>query len=561
METPFDSEVFEHAYPKLSTMAIVGHTTTDSTKIWARTYTNVGSEWQLVLSKKPFSCDLIRLDEMNTEEYFSSNNIEVSISSPEMMTEDTDLTATFTLNNLDENTRYYYALISSCTDKDKIARRTELGRFNKHSFKTQHSNPEKLTFGFYSCHDPFSQKPHSTGAWPSLLQILKDKNASFCMGGGDQIYVDTNKKEEMYSITDWLSQYKNQIIGKYSSDGVLDEDGVVKLFVNIYRMYYRLYWVFPEVKSVYQKYPQYMTWDDHEIMDGWGSYSQAERRELLSKLLQNDDEETNGRLIELLFQAAKRVYFEYQHSHNPDTNVLLEESQNALCVWDYGYITGNVATYVLDLRGHHDFERSEAHGNALLGDKQMERFKNWLNRPDVKQSKSVFISTSVPIVHWGKLVMNLDFIKSAKDDLRDEWGHESNWRERKKLLDLVAQHSESNKSIVTFLSGDVHCASVFRIESKDKPNARVFNATSSAISRKPNGKFVEALMAKDGKLEGSENYSIKCLSNFSGSHNFMMLTTDFSDDEVEVSVDLYWASENDDISFRKIVLDKVPDNL
>jgi alkaline phosphatase D len=476
------------------------------------------------------------------------------------MSEERDLTATFKLSGLDVNTKYYYALISDCIYKDKITRRTELGRFNKHFFKTQQTNPEKLTFGFYSCHDPFSQKPHSTGAWPSFLQVLKDKSASFCIGGGDQIYVDTNKKEEMYSITDWLSQYKNQIIKKYSGEGVLDEDGIVALFINIYRMYYRLYWVFPEVQAVYQKYPQYMAWDDHEIMDGWGSYTQAERKELLSKLLQIDDEETNGRLIELLFQAAKRVYFEYQHSHNPDTNVLFEESQNSLCVWDYGYVTGNVAIYVLDLRGHHDFERSKTDSNALLGDKQMERFKSWLNSPDVKQAKAVFISTSVPIVHWGKLVMSLDFIKSAKDDLRDEWGHVSNWKERKKLLDVVGQYSETNKSIVTFLSGDVHCASVFRIESKDKPNARIFNATSSAISRKPNGKFVESFMAKDGKMEGSNDYTIKSLSNFSGSHNFMMLTTDFADEEVEVSVDLYWASDNDDISSRKIILEKVPGN-
>jgi hypothetical protein len=79
MEASFDSDIFEHAYPKLSTMAIVGHTTIDSTKIWARTYKKLDDEWRIVLSKKPFTCDLIRLDEMNIEEYFSSNNIEFII--------------------------------------------------------------------------------------------------------------------------------------------------------------------------------------------------------------------------------------------------------------------------------------------------------------------------------------------------------------------------------------------------------------------------------------------------------------------------------------------------
>ncbi|WDE02789.1 alkaline phosphatase family protein [Thalassomonas viridans] len=553
MKTLFDPDTIEHAYSKLGSMAIVGHTTTSSCKIWVRAYRK--GPWRIVLSEAPFTGDLARLGEMGVLEYFASVNAEVIVSPTIEINESTDLTATFSMSGLKENTRYYYALISDIANEALVPRRTELGSQNKYYFRTLPANPEKLVFGYYSCNDPFSQRPHSEAAWPYFYQVLKDKNAAFCIGGGDQIYVDTNKKQDMYSITDWLAKYKNDIIEEYTRDGQLDEDGVVALFVKKYRMYYRLYWNFPSLQQVFQHFPQYMTWDDHEILDGWGSYTKAERQELLSRLLQSDDEETNGRLIELLFQAAKQVFFEYQHAHNPDTQVHLREAENSACVWDYGYTVGQAAVYVLDVRGHHDYERAEEQGNALLGDAQMQRLQTWLERDEVKQAKAVFIATAVPVVHWGKLMMKGEFLKSARDDLRDEWEHESNHKERNKMLDMVMQFSQQQGSTVTFLSGDVHCASVYRISSKHYLHARVFNATSSGISRKPNKQYTEALMAKDGKMTGSDHYKITCLNNFAGKHNFMTVTTDFFGQETEINVDLHWPSDDDDITSRRTRLE------
>jgi len=573
MHTKFNPDLIELPASKLSSMAIVGHTTASSCKIWVRTYK--AGPWRLVLSKQPFDCDLVRLDDMGVEAYFSANHIPVIVSPAINIQKSTDLTAVYQIQGLSRDTKYYYTLVSDISDASIVQRRAELGSENQYHFKTPPSKTEKLVFGYYSCHDPFSQRPHSEGAWPSFYQVLKDKNAAFCIGGGDQMYVDTNKKRDIYSITEWLAKYKNDIIEHYSGDGVLDEAGVVELFVKMYRMYYRLYWNQSAMKKVLQQFPQYMAWDDHEIMDGWGSYTQEERQDLLSKLLQNDDEQMNGRLLELLFHAAKNVYFEYQHAHNPDTPAEAINSlsytqgaqgldynysvglpqQNPECIWDYGYTTGPVACYVLDVRGHHDYERSAQYGNALLGDAQMQRLKKWLHSAKVKKSKAVFIATAVPVVHWGRLIMNADFVSCVEDDLRDEWDHPSNWQERDKLLNHVMSFSQDNNCPVTFLSGDVHCASIFRIESRSHAQARVFNATSSAISRKPNKKFMEVMMAKDGKMSGSEEYDIKCLNVFSGSHNFMTVTSDFSEPRAEIHIDLHWPGENDDIASRRTTLE------
>jgi alkaline phosphatase D len=293
-----------------------------------------------------------------------------------------------------------------------------------------------------------------------------------------------------------------------------------------------------------------MIWDDHEIMDGWGSYTKDERKKLLNKLLQIDNEATNDRLIKLMYSAAKRVYLEYQHSHNPDTNIFLNEEDNPKCEWDYGFKVGEAAFYVFDMRGHHDYERDKK-GNALLGDLQMKRFFAWLKSDPVRSASAVFIVSPVPVIHWNKFVMNFD-VGPMKDDLRDEWDHKSNVKERKKLLDAVMGFSKKNKCPITFLSGDVHSASVYQIENDDRyRGAKVFSVTSSAISRKPAPSKAELLIKKSGGIKNYTGGTAHRLYALAGQNNFLMVSVDFTQDEASVSVDLCWPSGDDRELTRK----------
>ncbi|WP_315983535.1 hypothetical protein [Aliamphritea spongicola] len=61
---------------------------------------------------------------------------------------------------------------------------------------------------------------------------------------------------------------------------------------------------------------------------------------------------------------------------------------------------GDHGFYVLDMRGHHDYERHED-GTALLGAKQMQRVLEWLESAS-QRCKSLFIVSPVPVVHWGR---------------------------------------------------------------------------------------------------------------------------------------------------------------
>jgi len=556
MSFPVDPTIAESEHPKVASMAIVGHTTIDSAKIWVRCF--IPGRWCLVVKDSPFDGDVDALGTQAISDYFGDDYPGFSVHQQADIDGVTDNTHTFSFSDLPSNTKLYYALIAANDDDNNLERRIEIGSHSKHHFRTPAADNDKLVFGFSSCHDPFSTAQHGQGAWPAYYEVLKDRNAAFCIGGGDQVYIDTNDKEDMYSIWEWLSQYKNKIIAAYSNDDGLETDKLVAYFAKIYRGYYRIYWNFFHLKKVYAQFPQYMIWDDHEIMDGWGSYTKAERKKLLNKFFQADDEATNDRLIELMFVAAKQVYQEYQHSHNPNTNtnltpaMVIDEAKNGDCQWDYHFCQNNVAFYVLDMRGHHDYERRDE-GLALLGQAQMARIKDWLASLD--DIKAVFFVSPVPILHWNGFVMSMD-IGGQKDDLRDEWDHSSNWQERNTLLDLVMNYSSNSNNPVTFLSGDVHSASVFEISNDDDhPKARIFNATSSAISRKPAPSKAEMLIEKSGGLRGSDKMAATRKYAMSGHNNFLTVTVDMTEQQTKVSCELYWPNGDDnELTMKKVKL-------
>ena len=122
----------------------------------------------------------------------------------------------------------------------------------------------------------------------------------------------------------------------------------------------------------------------------------------------------------------------------------------------------------------------------LLGKAQMTRFQNWLQAAaDNPACAVLFVITPVPLLHWVDTLVNYADLGSVKDDFMDEWDHKSNWSERAVLLRNVFDRLDSQGKLLVFLSGDVHCASAYRLTHERYRKARAYQLTSSAISRKP----------------------------------------------------------------------------
>jgi len=453
---------------RLTSAGIVGHTTANSARLWIRVW-NAGS-YALVVAEQPIPAagNLRPRLEAGRAVLVDPAGAVRPLAGALVFTRsfagDSDFTGVFDLAGLKPATRYWYAVFP--VDAPGNASAWELPPDEGHRlFRTQKAQSDELVFGLISCHMPYADNGDLVNVqmWERLYGMLEETGADFLLAGGDQVYVDGH---DSISIWKWLSQVKDRLLK-------LPRDERLAAMRSWYRDIYRGYWGLPWLAKTFGRFPTYMIWDDHEIMDGWGSYTDEELAAELLRWWEMADAKSACMLAREMFEAASATYREYEHCHNPPT---------APGAYDYGYVLHGCAFYVLDMRGQRDFNRPG--DDRILGAAQMQRFLDWLASPAVAGARAVFVLSPVPVVHAGNFVVNnfdLPFLGLA-DDLRDEWEHRSNWSERNRVLKAVFEHSQRSGRTVAFLSGDVHIGAAFRLRHQAHPAARVYQLTSSAIT-------------------------------------------------------------------------------
>ncbi|MDE0156782.1 MAG: alkaline phosphatase D family protein [Gammaproteobacteria bacterium] len=469
---------------RLKVAAVVGHTTPESVRLWLRTASpgefslylygrdralppagEAAGETALraVLGTVPLASAAIearlagaRREDFTVKDYAA------------------DSTVVLDIDNLDPDTRYGYCLY------DRNEQRVTLGHNRLRGFRTPPPEEERRPFQFalFSCHMPFAVSglfEHRTEVanmdmWDFLNASLQrhSDEVDLVIAGGDQCYSDG-----VATLDIW--RYLNRTMRK--EDGRLLPDEAAML--SWYRDIYRGYWGFANVQRVFDSFPTYMIWDDHEIGDGWGShyYRPTGKSDGLRRLLPDFQERGLSRadgheLVQRMFRASRQAYVEYQHCHNPPT---------APGEFDYHFRRGGCAFYVLDGRGRRDVER-EAY--RILGQAQMDRFRDWADGLTPEQTPFLFVVSAVPVLHTRAALVKADDQWLAgqaglDDDLRDSWEHELHDAERAALMNtLFAAAARGIR--VAILSGDVHVSAVFTIE--DGNNHRIYQLTSSAIT-------------------------------------------------------------------------------
>jgi alkaline phosphatase D len=124
-----------------------------------------------------------------------------------------------------------------------------------------------------------------------------------------------------------------------------------------------------------------------------------------------------------MFEAAKAVYYEYEHAHNPDTPGKPGDQ------FDFAVSQKHAAFFFMDMRGcrEYDLDRLAARDgkgakDRILGKAQLARFQAWLESIG-EETRVVYIVSPVPVVHWTGFKVNTFDVLGAKDDFRDEWDH------------------------------------------------------------------------------------------------------------------------------------------
>ncbi|MCH9705626.1 MAG: alkaline phosphatase family protein [Proteobacteria bacterium] len=496
---------------------IIGHTTTNSSRIWVRTGKK-GDFTLLVFDRKKnqladkFTALRQASKFLTEEDIVPFENFIHSFSTSDK----TDYTTVIEVNELKPGTQYTYAVLEKIeANQFKFI----LGHDKRRRFSTPFG-AEQYAFGLFSCHQPYTDpkfyanffnvmggrdQPEikNMDVWKTAQSAFakKRENAAleFLIAGGDQAYCDGCN-----SLNIW--KYLEKTIKNHKKNGTRLPNR--EEMISWYRNMYKGYWGFPTLKSIYGQYPTYMIWDDHEIRDGWGSHklegADKEINEVLfEKWDEYIDEKTALILINDMCEAAKQVYKEYQHSHNP-----LSDDDN---IYDYTFTANASLFYVLDGRGQRNFDREKY---KILGEAQMKRFHKKVNDLDPQKTKFLFVVSAVPVIHAKQMLANnaegwLADKANITDDLRDSWEHPIHNDERRELLDIL--FAAANKGImVCILSGDVHTTAMFKMERAGK---KIHQLTSSAITYNTPRMLSWALgktIADDGESQ-EDNYKYERL--------------------------------------------------
>lgn len=219
-------------------------------------------------------------------------------------------------------------------------------------------------------------------------------------------------------------------------------------------------WERPEVKMTLANVPALMSWDDHDIFDGAGSYPP----------LLHDSPVMAG-----LFLCAQRYRLLFQHHTTPE----LARSHQLFGARGHNFLSQcgpKLAILLTDGRTERTIEQvKEKESWDMIWDKLdgdgVEQgtehligvFAVPLSMVRIKLAENLFSGLvklpnkyrQMPLIKGTNSIFGLP---ELYDDLLDEWTHDAHIEERNMCIKGFQKFAVKRGCRVTFLSGDVHCA-------------------------------------------------------------------------------------------------------
>ncbi|KAL1986634.1 hypothetical protein VTN96DRAFT_6012 [Rasamsonia emersonii] len=386
--------------------------------------------------------------------------------------------------------------------------------------------------------------------WNDVLRVHARRPFHVMIGGGDQIYNDSVRVDgplrEWTEITNPIKRQAHDFNGELRA--ACDD--------YYYKNYVRWYGQEP-FKSANGRIPQINIWDDHDIIDGFGSYV---------------DSFMKCSVFRGIGGVAYKYYCLFQHHIAPPKSTYTTdapqtmESVNGTAGIDPRQL---VNTFVLEEEeedprwilgkrpGPYVEERSRSlymrlgRRIAFVGiDARTERTRHQINYPDTYDAifdrlerevaaangeiKHLILLLGVPIAYprlaWlenfitspfmapirllnkrfgfaGSLFNKFDGQVDLLDDLDDHYTARHHKRERRELIQRLQEFSKQHSVRVTILGGDVHLAALGRFYSNldlqipiENDYRYMVNVISSAITNKPPPKVVANILARRNKI-------------------------------------------------------------
>ncbi|HEX2544503.1 MAG TPA: alkaline phosphatase family protein [Ramlibacter sp.] len=315
--------------------------------------------------------------------------------------------------------------------------------------------------------------------------------------GGDQVYMDS-MWEELEELKAWaeLSHVEQRGYPVSPAARARIEDHYVSTYLDRWLPSRRGAW--NEARAGFDaadamaRIPTLMMWDDHDIFDGWGSYSAAMQA---------------APLPQALFACARKAFWVFQMQHPapllPD-NALQPVTWSALRTQDPLLLPllddqpgfscamplGPLALVLADLR-------TERTRDQVLGEGTWRAIQRWVGdipaagpAAGAATPRHLLFASSVPVTFPSvTAVDDLHDIfgsehvtESNADDLRDHWSHSDHAAERARLAQLLVDTARDKRIRVSIVSGDVHAAAWGSIFAKDAASPLDWPAVHELIS-------------------------------------------------------------------------------
>ncbi len=306
--------------------AIVGHTDTESAKLWFQKHGAVRSSHR-------YLCEIRRAGAPLDQDPLQAHDITFGPAAGPPHT------ASLQVTNLDPGTSYRYLLRFFEVQGGFLQSEQVLiqGTFATRSV----GDDDKLEFIFGSCHQPTSGRDIPTegealNRWKALAN-RDDYELLILMG--DQIYGDGIERHFASEPT-WFRRYVKR---------------------------YNQLWSYWPMREVLRRTPTYMTLDDHEALDDWGTKSV---------------QDLNGGQERL--DDALEAYRRFQHPHNPSP------PDGPI---HYHFRRGPAAFFVMDSRSRRGLENQF----PIMGQRQFQDFRRWADSAEAREADVIIFVSPVPI--------------------------------------------------------------------------------------------------------------------------------------------------------------------
>ena len=327
---------------------------------------------------------------------------------------------------------------------------------SKYSFHVP-SKTRPINILYTSCNDIYQQK-----VWDSIHTQHAAQPYHIAIGGGDQIYMD-----DVWNIPS-LSKWK--VSSYFEKTSYILSDIVKEEIAEFYSKKYDQKWFHsPEYVGVLPNIPSIDMWDDHEIVDGFGSYP---------------DDIQNSPIMQYIYKVARSAFLIYQlHVCPTETNQNLTgffEINDTLIV-NTDTRTERTRQSILSVDTHNTIfntiEQSNAPKVIVLLSTAVAFYDVSLFSKLYNYLPKLMNTQMIGCIPGLKSMYNLFGLPEYNDDMCDGWCDNTHAAETDTFVGKLLQIKKGGKNVV-ILVGDVHIGADAWVE---KDNVGINQYISSGV--------------------------------------------------------------------------------